>query len=96
MTRYHVDAAEVASASTIAHRSGDTIRAEVTAMITHLTGLEGTWQGGAATAFTGVLDQWRQAQAQVEDALDSLTAALSQAADHYQQAEETASRLFSR
>ncbi|WP_084039268.1 WXG100 family type VII secretion target [Demequina sp. NBRC 110053] len=94
MTRYHVDAAEVASASALAARSSDTIRSEVGAMLGHLTALESTWQGSAATAFAGVLDQWRGAQAQVESALDSITVALSQAASEYQTAEDTASRLF--
>ncbi len=94
MTRFHVDAAEVAQASAIAQRSGDTIRAEVAALVSHLTALEGTWQGGAATAFTGVLDQWRAAQAQVEGALDALSAALGTAATAYQDAEDAATRMF--
>lgn len=95
MTRYHVDAAEVASASTRAATSAETIRGEVAAMMGHLTALEGSWQGGAATAFTAVLDQWRGAQVQVEQALDALTVALSQAAEQYQSAEDAAARLFS-
>jgi early secretory antigenic target protein ESAT-6 len=95
MTRYHVDAAEVASASSLAARSSDTIRAEVGAMLGHLTALQGSWQGGAAAAFAGVLDQWRGAQVQVEQALDALTVALSQAATEYQNAEDSAARLFS-
>ena len=95
MTRYHVDAAEVASASALASKSSDTIRGEVAAMVGHLTSLESSWQGGAASAFTGVLEQWRGTQAQVEQALDSLAVALSQAADQYQSAEDAASRLFS-
>ncbi|WP_062136228.1 WXG100 family type VII secretion target [Demequina aestuarii] len=94
MTRYHVDAAEVAHASSRASASAETIRGEVAAMMGHLTALEGSWQGGAATAFAGVLDQWRGAQVQVEQALDALTVALSQAAEHYQSAEDTAARLF--
>lgn len=94
MTRYHVDAAEVAAASSLASTSAETIRGEVAAMMGHLTALEGTWQGGAAAAFAGVLDQWRGAQVQVEQALDALTVALSQAAEQYQTAEDTAARLF--
>lgn len=95
MTQYNVDAAEVATAAGQARASGETIRAEVGSMMAHLTALEGTWQGSAATAFAGVLDQWRAAQAQVELALDSLSGALNQAAEHYATAEESASRLFS-
>ncbi|WP_061961605.1 WXG100 family type VII secretion target [Demequina flava] len=95
MTQYNVDANQVATAATQAHASGDVIRTEVTAMMVHLTSLEGTWQGGAATAFAGVLDQWRAAQAQVEIALESLSTALNQAAEHYAGAEDAAARLFS-
>ncbi|MDN4480116.1 WXG100 family type VII secretion target [Demequina muriae] len=94
MTRYHVDAAEVAAASALASGSAESIRGEVAAMMGHLTALEGSWQGGAAAAFAGVLDQWRGAQVQVEQALDALTVALSQAAEQYQTAEDTAARLF--
>lgn len=94
MTSYHVDAAEVAGASALASRSSDTIRAEVAAMMGHLTALQGSWQGAAATSFAGVLDQWRAAQAQVEAALDSISLSLSQAASEYQLAEDSASRLF--
>ncbi|WP_062077901.1 WXG100 family type VII secretion target [Demequina globuliformis] len=95
MTQYNVDAAEVATAAAQAHTSGEAIRTEVTAMMAHLTSLEGTWQGGAATAFAGVLDQWRAAQAQVEMALNSLSGALNQAAEHYAGAEDAAAQLFS-
>jgi len=94
MTRFHVDAEQVASAAALADRSGHTIRSEVNAMMAHLTALEGSWEGGAATAFAAVLDQWRAAQVQVEHALDALAVALSGAAQEYQAAEQTATRLF--
>ena len=45
MTQYHVDAAQVASASSLAARSAQTIRTEVTGMLGHLRALEGSWQG---------------------------------------------------
>ncbi len=96
MTQYHVDAAQVANASTLAARSSEVLRGEVTAMMAHLTALENSWQGGASVAFTGVLQQWRSAQAQVESALDNITVALGQAAQQYQTAEDNASRLFMR
>lgn len=95
MTRYHVDAAEVSAASALASRSADTIRTEVASMMGHLTALESSWQGSAATSFAGVLDQWRGAQVQVEQALDALTSALARAGQEYEAAEETAARLFS-
>jgi WXG100 family type VII secretion target len=65
-------------------------------MLAHLTSLESTWRGGAATAFADVLQQWRGAQLHVEQALDVITAALAQAADQYETAEQNAARLFVR
>jgi early secretory antigenic target protein ESAT-6 len=93
---YHVDSEEVAAAAARSTRSGETIRAEVAALVGSLQALEGTWQGTASTAFAGVLAQWRSAQAQVEAALGSLTQALGAAAAGYAEAESTAARMFSR
>lgn len=95
MTQYHVDAEQVAAASASAQRSGETIRTEVSALLQQLNALDGSWQGNAALAFASVLDQWRAAQVQVDMALESLSVALNQAADHYSQAEDAAARLFS-
>ncbi|WP_084079071.1 WXG100 family type VII secretion target [Demequina sp. NBRC 110057] len=94
MTRFNVDSAQVADASARAAASGETIRTEVATMVSQLTALEGSWQGGAATAFAGVLDQWHAAQAQVEQALDALSTALAHAATTYEDAEQQATRMF--
>ncbi len=94
--QYHVDAAEVSAASARAARSADAIRAEVAAMMSHLAGLDSSWQGSAASAFADARDQWRSAQHHVESALDAITAALAGAARSYEDAEATAARLFSR
>lgn len=96
MTQYNVDAAHVSTAASQATRSSDAIRTEVAAMLSHLTSLEGSWQGGASAAFSGLLAQWRAAQLQVETALDSIGLALGQAAEQYTVAEENATRLFAR
>lgn len=96
MAQYHVDAAEISRGAQRATQSGERIRAEVAGLLATLTALEGTWQGGAASAFNGVLEQWRGAQAQVESALESMGLALGQAAQEYEAAEQQASRLFSR
>ncbi len=93
---YHVDAGEVSTAGGRAAASAETIRGEVASLIAHLESLQGTWQGGAAQAFAGILAQWRTAQAQVEVALDGMGAALAQAAGQYEAAEQTAARLFAR
>lgn len=96
MSQYHVDSAQVASASALAAGSAQAIRTEVASMLGHLRGLEGSWQGGAATAFTGLVQQWHSTQLQVEAALDEITAALGNAAEQYRVAEDTATRMFAR
>ena len=93
---YHVDAAEVSSAAGRAAASAETIRGEVASLIAHLEALQGTWQGGAAQAFTGMLAQWRAAQAQLELALDGMSTGLAQAASQYDAAEQSAARFFAR
>lgn len=95
MTEFHVDAAQVATASSQAATSAANLRTEVAAMMGHLTALENTWHGTAAASFAGVLQEWRAAQVQVDAALDNITTALGQAAQQYQAAEDNASRLFS-
>ncbi|WP_062379628.1 WXG100 family type VII secretion target [Demequina pelophila] len=94
--RYHVDAAELASASARAGQSAAAIRAEVAGMMAQLVALEGAWQGSAAMAFAGVRDQWQGAQLHVEEALDAITSALAVAAQSYEEAETHATRLFGR
>ena len=48
MSRYEVDSARVAQASAAVHGSVTAIRAEVGAMMRHLTDLQASWRGGAA------------------------------------------------
>ena len=96
MSRYEVDSAQVAQASAAASASVAAIRAEVSALLRHLTDLQAGWRGTAATAFGGVLADWSATQAQVEASLDGITAALGAAATHYADAEQQASRLFLR
>jgi len=93
---YHVDAAEVSAAASRAAASAETIRAEVAGLIARLESLQGTWQGGAAQAFSAMLAQWRTAQAQLEVALDGMGTGLAQAASQYDSAEQAAARLFAR
>jgi WXG100 family type VII secretion target len=92
--RYNVDSDQVARASAAVNASVSAIRGEVNAMMRHLTDLQSTWQGSAATAFSGVAQQWRGAQSQVESALASIQQALSVAATTYADAEAATARLF--
>lgn len=96
MSRYEVDSAQVAQASAAAGASVGAIRTEVGALMRHLTDLQAGWRGGAATAFAGVVGDWAVTQQRVEASLDQITTALAQAAQHYADAEQQASRLFFR
>lgn len=94
MTRFEVDSAHVAAAAGAARLSGGVIHTEVAAMVRHLTELQGTWRGGAASGFEALLAEWRATQAQVESALEHLSQALDTAARQYADAEMAAARLF--
>ncbi|GGC05373.1 WXG100 family type VII secretion target [Cellulomonas carbonis] len=94
--RYEVDSAQVSQAAAATGRSVAAVRAEVAALVRHLTDLQDGWRGSAATAFAGVLAEWTTTQQRVEHSLDQITAALDAAARTYADAEQQASRLFGR
>lgn len=94
--QFNVDSGEVAAASARTAHTAAAIRAESAAMLAHLTALEGSWNGVAASAFADVREQWRAAQFHVESALDAITQALGHAAQSYEDAESTAAGLFRR
>ncbi len=94
MTRFEVDSAQVAGAATAARASGGVIHGEVAAMLRHLSELQGTWRGGAAATFEGLIAEWRATQVQVEASLEHITQALDAAARQYADAELAATRLF--
>jgi len=92
--RYEVDSDQVAQASAKVAASVNAISTEVGTMLRHLQDLQTVWRGGASTAFGGVLTQWQAAQHQVEEALASIQASLTAAANTYATAEAEAARLF--
>ena len=96
MSRYEVDSAQVAQASAAAGTSVSAIRSEVGALMRHLTELQSSWRGGAASAFGTVVADWSATQQRVETSLDQITHALASAAQTYADAEQQASRLFVR
>ncbi|WP_407344595.1 WXG100 family type VII secretion target [Pengzhenrongella phosphoraccumulans] len=96
MGRYEVDSEQVAQASAAVRGSTAAIRTEVAAMMRHLTELQGSWRGGAATAFGAIMADWSSTQGRVEESLDQITAALGAAAASYADAEQQATRLFGR
>lgn len=94
MVQFNVDSAQVAQGALSARRHGEAIRAEVQSMTALLTQMEGTWRGGAATAFQSALGQWRMTQQQVESALEALANALDAAARQYAEVENVNMRMF--
>ncbi|MCC2307296.1 WXG100 family type VII secretion target [Cellulomonas chengniuliangii] len=96
MSRYEVDSAQVGQAAAAVQARTAAVRSEVGAMQRQLADLQNAWRGGAATAFAGVMTEWGATQVRVEQALDSITAALHAAARTYADAEDQASRLFLR
>lgn len=96
MPRFEVDSAEVAQAAAAARSSATIINTEVTNMMRHLTSLQASWRGGASSAFTGLITEWRATQQQVETSLENISAALDSSARQYADVEAANLRLFSR
>lgn len=94
MAQYHVDSAQIATSAAAVSSSAEAIRQAVGAMFTNLQQLQSVWSGSAAQQFASVASQWRTAQQQMEQSLDSIQAALAQASNVYSDAEAQASRLF--
>ncbi|MDO5721837.1 MAG: WXG100 family type VII secretion target [Actinomycetaceae bacterium] len=95
MSVFHVDATEVARCSGLVRASAQNLRAEVATMMASLDALEASWSGAASNQFTATAANWRTMQVQLENALDDIGLALSQAATTYSDAEAQATAMFS-
>lgn len=94
MTAFTVDTDAVLAATNAARAAAERIQAESAAMMGQLVQLQSSWTGTAAASFQACADQWRLAQAQLEQALASIGVALGSAASHYAEAEQFSARLF--
>lgn len=94
MTQYQTDIDALTAATGTAHGYMDRIQTEVGGLLALLTGLDGSWQGQASTAFQGVVGLWRSTQSQVDEGLASIMLALSTAAQQYADTEQANARLF--
>ena len=94
MPQYQVDSEQIQSSSAAVNASIQSIRQAVQGMYGNLNNLQSVWRGGAATLFTAVAEQWRAAQQQMEQSLESIQRALMQASTLYSETEMQASRLF--
>ena len=95
MSQYQVDSEAVSASASSIRSTIDRIQADVTAMHSQLTSLEGSWSGQAAVAFQAVVTDWRGTQTRVEESLASITQALSAAAQTYADVEMQNVRMFS-
>jgi WXG100 family type VII secretion target len=72
------------------------IQSEVAGLHSQLTNLQGSWSGQAATAFSGVVADWKVTQQRVEESLAAINQALGQAGQQYADIESANARLFVR
>jgi WXG100 family type VII secretion target len=96
MTTFQVDSEAVLSATSAVRASIDRIQAEVGGLHGQLTSLQSSWSGQAASAFQGLITDWRATQQRVEESLAAINQALTQAAQQYAEIEAANARLFSR
>jgi WXG100 family type VII secretion target len=96
MSRYEVDSEHVARAGAAVQTSAEHIRREVEGMMRHLVELQGSWKGKAASSFQHVVTDWRATQERVRTSLEEIQKALAVAGQQYAEAENSATRMFSR
>jgi early secretory antigenic target protein ESAT-6 len=96
MTRYQVDSEAVLNATGAVRNSIARIQSEVAGLHGQLTSLQGSWTGQAASAFAGVITDWKGTQQRVEESLAAINQALTQAGQQYADIEAANARLFAR
>lgn len=94
MAIFSVDTEAVALATTTARATAERLQTEAALLTAQLRDLQGSWQGAAASAFSGTFEQWQAAYVQVEHALVELGAALGTAGNLYADAEHLNLSLF--
>lgn len=96
MTRFQVDSEAVAATTAGMHATMGRIQGEVAGLQAQLVDLQGTWQGQAASAFHGLITEWRATQQRVEENLSAIATALAHAGQQYAQTEDANARMFLR
>ncbi|MEP6481383.1 MAG: WXG100 family type VII secretion target [Rhodoglobus sp.] len=96
MTRYQVDSEAVLSATGAVRTSIGRIQSEVAGLHGQLTNLQSSWTGQAASAFGGVVSDWKVTQQRVEENLAAINQALTHAGQQYADIESANARLFTR
>jgi 6 kDa early secretory antigenic target len=94
MTQYQVDSEAVLGATATVRTAMGRIQGEVGSLLGQLVNLQSSWTGQAASAFQGVVTEWKATQQRVDENLAAINQALGAAAQHYSEAEEANARLF--
>lgn len=94
--RFQVDSETVQSTASAAQATISRLQGEIAALHVQLVDLQASWSGAAAAAFQSGVSEWYAMQAQIEQALGTLLAALAQAGSTYAEAEQANARLFAR
>jgi WXG100 family type VII secretion target len=94
MTRYTVDSEAVTAAAGAITATVGRIQGDAASLHAQLDALQGAWTGAAATAFQTVVQRWRAAQADLEQALSAIDHALRTAGAQYVEIELANARLF--
>lgn len=96
MTRFEVDASQVAAAGAAALASVAVLGSEVDLLTRRLTDLGNTWKGASASQFQAISHDWRTTAEAVKAALEQISQALAVTATTYEDAEAAAMRMFAR
>jgi WXG100 family type VII secretion target len=94
MSTFQVNSEQLGVVASAANASIVAIQGEIATLNGHCAELASVWTGGAASAFSGAIEQWHGAQRTVEDALASLSQALMAAARTYADVEQANMSLF--
>lgn len=94
MTRYQVDSEVVLAATGAVRSTIGRLQSEVGSLHGQLVQLQSSWTGEAATAFSGVVTEWKATQQRVEENLSAINQGLTRAAQQYAEIEAANARLF--
>lgn len=96
MTTFHVDANELEIASGHITRTIESLHSDIATLTTQLRGLDGSWSGPAALAFSTIVDEWTHSSVRMTETLDAMGTALRQVHAHYLETEAANVRLLGR
>lgn len=94
MAQFAVDSEAVQLANVNIQATIGRLQQEVSTLHAQLQGLQGSWQGMAASSFQDVLSRWRITSDSVEAQLGEIGTALGHAASQYAEIEAANQRLF--